>query len=363
MEKLDGHPLAMRAVLLRLEHTPAASLLKELEQGFSGHAQDESTARIYAALNLLETSFAAQYQPVLQLIGLHQRHVVLNSLENMIKTSETETERATIESCLSALERAGLIHPVGKGNGIYTMHPALSDYLKQQHPATTAMQSAFVDVMGRIADHYTPKELHEQRGPFYIHGANFHTALSLAMTLNMADYITALTQSLARFAQNNRDFESAARLFQNLADHHSQHNHDKGLAGAYHQLGIIAQAQCDYERAEQWYLKSLAITEKQGNEHGAAITYNGLGLLAELQQHWVVAAHWFIKAIVGFDKCNDSRLVAHVVKIFIELLQQSDAHTQDEIKQLWLQAGLEQAIGPLDALIQKLKEAQEDEKQ
>ena len=38
MEKLDGHPLAMRAVLLRLEHTPAASLLKELEQGFSGHA-------------------------------------------------------------------------------------------------------------------------------------------------------------------------------------------------------------------------------------------------------------------------------------------------------------------------------------
>jgi hypothetical protein len=30
-----------------------------------------------------------------------------------------------------------------------------------------AWRRAFVDVMGRLADHFAPKELHEQRWPFH----------------------------------------------------------------------------------------------------------------------------------------------------------------------------------------------------
>ena len=56
-------------------------------------------------------------------------------------------------------------------------------------------------------------------------------------------------------------------------------------------------------------------------------------------------------------------LAGRAVKIYIELLQQSDAQCQDEIKQLWQQSGLEQAIGSLDALIQQFKATQENEKQ
>ena len=44
----------------------------------------------------------------------------------MIKTSETETERATIEACLSALERAGLIHPQRQG---YLFHAPGTEWL------------------------------------------------------------------------------------------------------------------------------------------------------------------------------------------------------------------------------------------
>ena len=295
IEMLEGHPLAIRAVLLRLEQTPAASLLKELQQGFRGAEGDESTTRIYAALGLLETGFAPHYTAVLALIGLHQRYVDLGFLELMTKASETATDRATIEACFAALERAGLVHP--QGNGIYALHPALNGYLRQNHPAATAVQSAFVDFMGRFADELAPKQLHEQRIPFYLHGANFYYALSLAMTLDMTAHIAALTQLLASFAQNNRDFQGAGRLYETLAAHHSQHNDDKGLASAYHQLGIIAQEQRDFERAEQWYLKSLAISEKLGIDHGTAKTYHQLGNIAEEQRDFERAKQWYLKSL------------------------------------------------------------------
>jgi len=359
MEKLDGHPLAMRAVLLRLEQTSASSLLKALEQGFAGAEQDESAARIYAALALLEASFPSQFNIVLSFIGLHQRYVDLDYLETMVKNSEAAMDRTTIEACCAALERAGLIHP--QGNGIYAMHPALNGYLRQHHPAGTAVQRAFVDLMGSFADLLAPKQLHEQRAPFYWHGTNFYFSLSLAMSLDMADDVATLTESLAVFAQNHRDFQSAERLYANLADHYRQRRDDKGLAGAYHQLGSIAEAQRDYAQAEQWYQKSLAIEEKQGNEHGAASTYVQLGLLEKTQQHWIEAAQWTIKGTVTFVHLNDKYSIVRATKQFIDLLQQCDESYHHQLKQLWQQSGLEQSLASLDAIVAVFNEVETEE--
>ena len=47
------------------------------------------------------------------------------------------------------------------------------------HPASEADQRAFVELMGTIADHYAPKELHEQRGFFALFSANLHRALQI----------------------------------------------------------------------------------------------------------------------------------------------------------------------------------------
>lgn len=91
--------------------------------------------------------------------------------------------------------------------------------------------------MGRLADHLAPKELHEQRWPFHWHGVNFDTALTEAEALGMDDHFAALTQFLAAYAQNQRDFASADRRFSALADHYKQRDNPKGQAAAYHQLG------------------------------------------------------------------------------------------------------------------------------
>lgn len=349
MEKLHGHPLAVRVVLLKLDETPVEILLQEFEEDFDAAESDEGIACFDAALGLLETSFPPEYTAVLQFIGLHQRYVQLNTLTDMIRNSDLVTAEITIKGCITVLEHAGLLCPQKKD--IYTMHPALNGYLRRHHPAETAVLSAFVDLMGHFAGHLAPKELNVQRAPFYIHSANFHCALFLAKTLNMDGHIVALSQSLAVFTQNIHDFEGAARLYESLVGHYSQHNDNLGLASCYHQLGRIAQERHDFVHGEQWYLRALTIKETQGDKHGMANTYAQLGALERMQQHWVNAAKWFVKAAVTFHNNDDMQSVARVADIYMALLQQSDVRTQSEMQQLWRQSGLENTVDSINGLI------------
>lgn len=339
MDKLNGHPLAMRVVLLKLDETPANRLLQEFNEGFDESEPDSVIACTEAALRLLESSFPPEYTAVLQFVSLHQRYVQLNTLVDMMKNSDLVTSQITIKGCITVLEHAGLLRPQKKD--IYIMHPALNEYLRRHHPAETAVLGAFVDLMGHFSDHLASKELTVQRAPFYIHDANFHYALFLAKMLNMDGHVIALTQSLAVFALNSRDYEGAVRLFESLVGHYSQHNDDLGLASSYHQLARIAQERRDFVLAEQWYRRSLAIKEKLGDKRGAANTYAQLGALARLQQHWLEAAQWYVKAAVMFNKNDDMDSVARIASNYLTLLQQSDAQTQGEIKLLWQQSGLE----------------------
>ena len=235
---------------------------------------------------------------MLQLIGLHRRFVDQDYLGYMLKGAEIET--AAIQPCFALLETAGLLHALG--NNIFQMHPALQSHLERQHPAEEGLQRAFVDFMGSFADQLAPKELHEQRIPFALHGGNFHHALHVAQELDMDQDVAALTQSLAAYAQNNRDYSGAEQLFATLAEHHRQKKHHEGEAGAYHQLGIIAQEQRDFATAEKWYKKSLAIEEKQGNEHGAATTYHQLGIIAQEQRDFATAEKWYKKSLAIKEK-------------------------------------------------------------
>ena len=92
-----------------------------------------------------------------------------------------------------------------------------------------------------------------------LHGANFHFALHLSQRLAMEQHFGALTQSLAAYAQNSRNFVEASRLFSELAQHAAARANWEVEASAYHQLGMIAEEQRDFAAAREWYLKSLAI--------------------------------------------------------------------------------------------------------
>ncbi|MCP4409607.1 MAG: ATP-binding protein, partial [Gammaproteobacteria bacterium] len=347
MQVLDGHPLAMRAVLLRLQERPAQALLEAWQSQFEGAAGDESTRRIFAALSLLDQGLPEAYAPLLQFIGLHQRYVDIGLLEAMCQSAETTVEKSTLNGCITALETGGLLHH--QGQGVYAMHPALSGFLHQHHPATETLQRGFVDAMGRIADQLAPKELHEQRIPFALQGASFHSALSLAGELHMDNGIAALTQSLAAFAQNNRDFATAMRLFESRAEHKASMDDQKGVASAYHQLGRIAEEQRDIATAAQWYQKSLAIEEKLGNEHGAALTYGQLGRLSQARGEYGLAGEWFLKAVTGFSQTGDQHFLAITVRNYAQNLRVADESSRATLRERWHAAGLDKLI-PINEL-------------
>ena len=198
---------------------------------------------------------------------MHEGFVDADYLEGMARQVEAKWTRAQIDGVAQALVAAGLLRDIGQAT--YEMHPVLTGYLRSIFLRNTSVESrdswarAFVDVMGTLADQLTPLELHQQRIPFHLHGANFYFALTEAERLGMATAFAALTQSLAAFAQNTRSYATAASLFERLAKHREHLNDLEGAAAAYHQLGMIAEKQRDFAAAEQWYRKSLAIEEKR----------------------------------------------------------------------------------------------------
>ncbi len=306
MDLLDGHPLAMRALLPRLREVSAKALAEQLRGRIPLESGDDSQTRLFAALEFVEEALPVELQPLLLPLGLHERFVDADYLEAMAQRADPRFSRADIERLLAMLAVSGLLRPLGQG--IHEMHPALTGFLRARSVVglddgqREVWRRAFVNVMGRLAEHLTPKELHEQRWPFHWHGVNFLTALAEAEALGMDTHFAVLTQALGAYAQNRRDFASAERRFGALAEHHKQRNNPEGEAAAYHQLGMIAEERWDLAAAEQWYRKSLAIEEKHGNEHGAASTYHQLGRIAEERRDLAAAEQWYGKSLAISEK-------------------------------------------------------------
>jgi tetratricopeptide (TPR) repeat protein len=315
MKLLGGHPLAMRAILPQLEKLSAAQVAAALRSNLSElKLGSEEEQALYATLRFVEQSLPDEVKPLLVPLAMHEGFVDADYLEGMAQQVEAKWTRAQIDGLAQALVAAGLLRKIGQAT--YEMHPALTGYLRSIFLGTTPVETrdswarAFVEVMGGFANQLTPLELHQQRIPFHLHGANFYYAGGEAERLGMDEHFAALTQSLAASALNARNYATAASLFERLAKHHEHHDHLEGEAAAYHQLGRIAQEQRDFAAAGAWYRKSLAITEKHGNEHGAAITYHQLGMLAQEQRDFAAAEAWYRKALPIWEKLGDEHHAA-----------------------------------------------------
>ena len=271
MDLLGGHPLAMRAVLPQLEKISAAEVLEAVRSNLSlKFGEDQDQAKLYATLAFVEGSLPHELLPLLALIGMHEGFVDADFLEAMAKQVDSGWTRPKINTLLQALVVAGLLQDIGQT--IFEMHPLLTSYLRLPHLKNALTENrdqwarAFVDVMARLADTLVTRQLHDQRGPFRVHGQNFHYALAEAERLGMSTEAQALTQSLAAFAQNRRNFTEATRLFERLVIATKSSGNEEVEAAAYHQLGRIAEEQRDFPAAGEWYGKSLAINERLGNE-------------------------------------------------------------------------------------------------
>ncbi|MCY2995426.1 MAG: CHAT domain-containing protein [Planctomycetota bacterium] len=307
MELLEGHPLAMRVVLPRLQKSTPRQLMELIESNLAAFAsEDQESAKLFATLDFAREGLPQDLQPLLIPLALHERFVDAEFLESMARQLDGSFDGGRVDRLASALGVAGLLRD--RGNRVHELHPALSRFLRLTVLDRAAEESrdawcrAFVDVLATVADQYAPKQLHEQRGVFQILGANFRSALAEAERLGIDQASAALTQSLAAYAQNERDLQGASELFARLAEHDEAREDQEGQAAAYHQLGMIAAEQRDFAAAEQWYRKSLAIKEKQGNEHGAASSYHALGSIALERRDFQAAEQWYRKSLAILEK-------------------------------------------------------------
>ena len=337
--RLDGNPLAIRSMLLCLGQRSARQLIKELDTAFTGLSGDESTNRIQTAFQLLEKGIDPMFAPVLQLIGLHEHFFDTDYLKAMFASAGENVSEDTLSRAMKMLTTAGYHSPIGLN--IYRMHPAFRGCLMQTHPASETLRRAFVDIMGSLADAIAPKELHEQRHWFMIHEANSYHAARLASELRMEVHDLALTQCLAVYAQNMRNFLHATRLFEELAQKCEHYNRPEHVAITYHRLGSIAQEQRDFATAESWYKKSLAISEKHGNEHDAASSYGQLGILHIRMDQPEQAGRFYLKALAGFANTNDGRSVNITAANFVRLHKSAGGPMQQTLQTLWTDTGFD----------------------
>jgi tetratricopeptide (TPR) repeat protein len=305
MDQLAGHPLAMRVVLSKLERMSAAQISEALRTNIAalGLSEKEEQGRLFATLRFVEQGLPEDLRPMLPLVGLHESYVHADLFEVMAEQIDPAWKRPQIDRLTTALSKAGLLRDMG--NSIYQMHPLLTSYLRLHSPAPESAQRAFVDIMAQLADELAPRPFHEQRGPFFYDGANFQFALQLSEPLAMDQDFGALTQSLAAFAQNSRNFVEASRLFSQLAEHSAARENPAFESAAYHQVGIIAHEQRDFETARDCYLKSLSISEQQHELAGAAHTYHQLGRICEEQRDFETAREWYLKSLAVKEQQND----------------------------------------------------------
>ena len=144
LEKLDGNPLALRVILLRLgEGKTARELLAELDKDFTGAAGDAGTEQILKAFAVLNSGIAPELSPALQVIGLHEHYAdadwVADILANIEQarpdTLEAQNIIERVTRCFQILENAGLC--IYNGNNVYSLHPALRGCLAWTYPART----------------------------------------------------------------------------------------------------------------------------------------------------------------------------------------------------------------------------------
>jgi hypothetical protein len=98
MALLDGHPLAMRALLPGLaEHS--AKRLTDIVKGHLADfpAEDPAQQKLFATLRFVEETLPERLRPLLVPIGLHERYLDADHLEQMAKTAQIPHPRADID--------------------------------------------------------------------------------------------------------------------------------------------------------------------------------------------------------------------------------------------------------------------------
>src|SRR5207302_9622402 len=112
---LNGHPLAMRVVLPRLEKQAPAALCAALRQNIEAlrsGAADEDEARLFATLRFATDALPEAWRPLLAALAQHEGFVLADLLEAMAEQVDAGWTRATIDDCLRTLANGGVLRGI-----------------------------------------------------------------------------------------------------------------------------------------------------------------------------------------------------------------------------------------------------------
>jgi len=115
----------------------------------------------------------------------------------------------------------------------------------------------------------------------------------------------AITQMLAAYAYNSRDFVSCGTSFTEVAEIFRCTGKTEGEATAYHQLGRIAEDQCRLDDAELWFRKSLDIKLTSENHRGRAASYHHLGTIQYERGNYEAAEVFYHESLAISETLND----------------------------------------------------------
>jgi len=257
VDMLDGHPLAMRVILQQLGNGKAPiQLIKAINENVGQfESESEDSAKLFATMEFVNQGLPSKLRELLIPLSLHEEFVLRETLLDVASSVSPHLSESDIGLFLETLSSAGLLRSVR--DGIYQIHPTLTRFLK-----------------------------------------------------STISHVAVLTQSLAAFAQINRNWSEAENLYQQLAGHLSKVGNDARVASPYHQLGIIAHERRDFETAERWYLKSLEIKERIGNEPDTASTYLHLGGIAQERRDFEAAERWCLKSLKIYEESGNKHRAA-----------------------------------------------------
>ena len=289
---LNGNPLAIQAILPRLQERTAGALITELNFSFNGLEGNEATQRIQATFSEFEKQITPTFIPILRLISLHEQQVSKNILECMLKLMDVNN--SPVVECIATLENMGLCRFIA--DGIYQMHPALRSYLTQFYPAQEIDKRIFVEAMAHLTTIFEHNDLLMQRCFFSNIGLSFYQALKLSKELDMRETLS-LTFALATYSFRIRNFSEAERLYTEHIAVAKKYNFSQLEANAYCRLGIIAYELQKFETADDRYKQALYIFLELGDNDSIAKTYHELGMVATALEKFDDAKNWHKKAL------------------------------------------------------------------
>jgi tetratricopeptide (TPR) repeat protein len=120
-----------------------------------------------------------------------------------------------------------------------------------------------------------------------------------------ANYLAGTYHNLGIVAQAQRQWAQAEGYYRQALDLFIEFNDRYSQASTYHQLGMVAQAQRQWAQAEGYYRQALDLKIEFNDRYSQASTYHHLGMVAEEQRQWAQAEGYYRQALDLKIEFND----------------------------------------------------------